>query len=61
MVYNFFDKTSVGGDVTHVNKSAIKYISNKQLAEQLHKPLLKKKKKNETYTYLLKIISEVLI
>ena len=47
MVYNFFDKTSVGGDVTHVNKSAIKYISNKQLAEQLHKPLLKKKKKTK--------------
>ena len=60
MVYNFFDKTSVGGGVIHANKSAIKYISNKQLAEQLHKQLLKKKK-NEMYTYLLKIISEVLI
>ena len=61
MVYNFFDKTSVVGGVTHANKSAIKYISNKQLAEQLHKQLLKKKIKNEKYTYLLKIISEVLI
>ena len=59
MVYNFFDKMSVGGGVIHANKSAIKYISNKQLAEQLHKQLLKKK--NEMYTYLLKIISKVLI
>ena len=46
MVYNFFDKTSVGGGVIHANESAIKYISNKQLAEQLHKQLLKKKKRN---------------
>ena len=49
MVYNFFDKTSVGGGVTHANKSAIKYISNKQLAEQLHKPIIKKIKKRKVH------------
>ena len=44
MVYNFFDKMSKGsGTATHANKSAanIGLESNKQLAEELHKPIIR--------------------
>ena len=42
-VYNFFIKTSVRA-ATLVNKSALKNenMSNKQLAEQFHKPIIRK-------------------
>ena len=54
MVYNFFDKKASGGASTLENKSAIKkeIISNKQLAEELHKPIIRKFKKKK-YTHLL--------
>ena len=44
MVYKFFDKKTKGGGVTTLeNKSAIKSIpQNEQLAEELHKPIIRK-------------------
>ena len=44
VVYNFFDKKTKGSGVTTLaNKSAIKSIpQNEQLAEELHKPIIKK-------------------
>ena len=49
MVYNFFDKKTKGSGVTkYANKSAIKSIpQNEQLAKELHKPIIKKIKKEE--------------
>ena len=43
-VYKFFDKRTAGSGFTALaNKSAIKSISqNEQLAEELHKPIIKK-------------------
>ena len=47
MVYNFFDKKTKGSGATTLAKtSAIKSTSqNKQFAEELHKPIIKKFKK----------------
>ena len=46
MVYKFFNKKTKGSGVTLANKSAIKSIpQNKQLAEGLHKPIIRKFKK----------------
>ena len=62
MVYKLFDKESA----LLTNKSAsggavkCKIISNQQLAEELHKPLLENLK-YEKYAHLLKTIFEVLI
>ena len=43
MVYNFFDKKSSGSGVNmHASKSA---FNNEKLAEELHKPIIKKLKK----------------
>ena len=51
MVYKFFDKKTKGSGVTLVNKSAIKSIpQNEQLAEELHKPIIKKLKKRKVYS-----------
>ena len=48
MVYKFFDKKTKGSGVTLANKSAIKSIhQNEQLAEELHKPIIKKLKEGE--------------
>ena len=44
MVYNFFDKKSKGSVVTLANKSI---PQNEQLAEELHKPIITKFKRNE--------------
>ena len=51
MVYTFFDKKTVGGgDTTLANKSAIKSMpQNEQLAEELHKPIIRKFKKRTIY------------
>ena len=44
MVYKFFDKKTKGS-VTLANKSAVKSIrQNEQLAEELHKPIIRKSK-----------------
>ena len=62
VVYNFFDKKTKGSGVTTLaNKSAIKSIpQNEQLAEELHKPIIRKCKK-EKYIQHLKTIFLVLI
>ena len=52
MVYTFFDKKTKGSGVTMLaNKSVIKSTpQNKQLAEELHKPIIKKFKKRKVYS-----------
>ena len=51
MVYRFFDKKTKGIGVTKLaNKSAIKSIpQNEQLADELHKPIIRKFKKRKIY------------
>ena len=44
MVYKFFDKKTSGGTVKNEN------ISNKELAEELHKPIIKKFKKRKVHS-----------
>ena len=52
MVYKCFDKKSKGSGVaTLANKSAIKSLSqNQQLAEELHKPIIRKFKKRKVHS-----------
>ena len=52
MVYKFFDKKTKGSGVTTLaNKSAIKSLpQNEQLAEELHKPIIKKFKKRKLFS-----------
>ena len=54
MVYKFFDKKTKGSSVTTpANKSAIKPIpQNEQLADELHKPIIRKFKKRKVYSAL---------
>ena len=52
MVFKFFDKKS--------KSSGIKSLSNQQLAEKRHKPIIRKFKK-EKFIFLLKTIFGVLI
>ena len=47
MVYNFFYKKTSGGTVKN------EIISNKELAEELHKPIIRKFDKKGKYTHLL--------
>ena len=47
MVYNFFDKKTKGSGVTLTNKSI---PQNEQLAEELHKPIIRKFKKTGVYS-----------
>ena len=50
MVDKFFEKKTKGSVVTLGNNSAIKSIpQNEQLAEELHKPIIRKFKKREVY------------
>ena len=44
MVYNFFDKIASGGAVKKEN------MSNKELAEELHKPIIRKFKKRKVHS-----------
>ena len=52
MAYKFFDKKTKGSGVTRLaNKPAIKSIpQNKQLAEELHKPIIRKFKNRKVYS-----------
>ena len=51
MVHKFFDKKTIDSGVTLANKSAIKSTpQNKQLAAELHKPIIKKFKKRKVYS-----------
>ena len=48
MVHKCFDKKYKGSDVnTHANKSA---VNNEKIAEELHKPIIKKSKKWTVYS-----------
>ena len=47
MVYNFFDKKTKGSGVTLANKSI---HQNEQLAEELHKAIIRKFKRKEVYS-----------
>ena len=49
MVYNFFEKKAKGSGVTLANKSI---PQNEQLAEELHKPIIRKFKRREVYSAL---------
>ena len=56
MVYKFFDKKTKGSNVALSNKSAIKSIpQNEQLADELHKPIIRKFKKGEHIQHSKKI------
>ena len=46
LVYNFFDKKSKGSGAKHVNTKLIP--QNQQLAEELHKPVIRKFKKKKS-------------
>ena len=51
MVYKFFDKKTKGSGVTLANKSAIKSTpQNEQLADELHKSIIRKFKKRKVYS-----------
>ena len=47
MVYKFFDKKSAGSGVKHVNTKLIP--QNEQLANELHKPIIRKFKKRKVH------------
>ena len=46
IVYKFFDKKSKGSGAKHVNTK----LTNQQLAEELHKPIIKKFEKRKVHT-----------
>ena len=48
MVYKFFDKKSEGSDAKHVNTKLIP--QNEQIADELHKPIIRKFKKRKVYS-----------
>ena len=51
MVYKFFDKKSTGsGIVNNSNNNNNDTKQNLQLAQELHKPIIKKFKKRKVYT-----------
>ena len=54
MVYKFFGKKSKGSDAKHVNTKLIP--QNKQLAEELHKPIIRKFKKRKVHPAFKDII-----
>ena len=48
MVYIFFDKKSAGSGAKHVNTKLAP--QNQQLAEELHKPIIRKFEKRKVYS-----------
>ena len=48
MVYKFFDKKTAGSGAKHIN--TILTPQNEQLANELHKPIIKKLKKRKVYS-----------
>ena len=52
MIYKIFDKKSFGGAVARGDKppTASPIMSIKQLAEELHKPIIRKFKKRKVYS-----------
>ena len=59
MVYKFFDSKVASPDKKSVGSGAKLIPQNEQLADELHKPIIRKKKKK--YIQHLKIIFGVLI
>ena len=55
MVYKCFDKKTSGGVATLAKKSAVENenISNKELAEELYKPIIRKFKKRKVYSHFI--------
>ena len=53
IVYKFFDKKSAG--------SGIKSTSDQQLADELHKPIIKKIKKRKVYYHLKTIFGKLIL
>ena len=55
MAYKSFDKKTASGAATLANESAVKNenISNKELAEELQKSIIKKKKNRKIYSYFI--------
>ena len=49
MIYTFFDKKTSGSGIKNEN------ISNKELAEKLHKPIIKKFKKRKVHSPFMDI------
>ena len=49
MVYKFFDKKSAGSGIKHVNNNTKFTPQNQQLAEELHKPIIKKFEKRKVH------------
>ena len=58
MAYKFFDKKMSGGVATLANKSAVKKenMSNKELAEELHKPIIKNFEKRKVHSSFIDTI-----
>ena len=52
MVYKIFDKKKSAGScvATFANKSAANYVPNYQLANELHKQIIRKFKRRKEYT-----------
>ena len=50
MVYKFFDKKSAGSGIVNNNDVNNDIKQNLQLAEELHKPIIKKFKKRRVYS-----------
>ena len=51
MVYKFVDKKSVGSGVNmHANNECRLNLATQKLAEELHKPIIKKVKKRTVYS-----------
>ena len=46
MVYNFFDKKASGGAIKN------EIMSNKELAEELHKPIIRKFEKKKVHSVI---------
>ena len=49
MVYKFFDKKSKGSGIDNNNNNNNEIKQNIQLAEELHKPIIRKFKKRKVY------------
>ena len=49
MVFKFFDKKSEGSGAKHINNNTKIAPQNQQLAEELHKPIIKKFEKRKVY------------
>ena len=51
MVYNFFDKESAGSGVNmHANNEHLMDLATQKLADKLHKPIVRKLKKETVYS-----------